>query len=213
MTEAQRAYLPAAGRDWRLPFYDPLVALMGAGHTRQLLIDQAGLQPNHRILEIGCGTGTLLTLIARQYPVITAVGLDPDPKALARARTKAHRSRVTIQFDQGFADRTPYADATFDRVLSSFMFHHLSAQDKLPTLREVRRVLRPGGMFVMLDFAGDAKQGWLGRHMHAGHRFEDNATDRVLALMRQAGFDEPKRTREDTVLFGHMPVNYYAATA
>jgi len=215
MAEAQRAYLPAAGRDWALPLYDPIVALMGGGHTREVLMDQAALRPDQRVLEIGCGTGTLLTLIARRYPGIAVVGLDPDPKALARARTKARRSRVTIQFDRGFADQMPYPDASFDRVLSSFMFHHLPTRDKEPTLREVRRVLKPRGLFVMLDFAADEskRHGFVARRLHAGHQFDDNAESRVLGLMHASGFADPKRARRDTVLFGHLPVNYYEASS
>jgi ubiquinone/menaquinone biosynthesis C-methylase UbiE len=212
MTETQRAYVPAAGRDWRLPFYDPLVALMGAGHTRQMLIEQAGFQSNQRVLEIGCGTGTLLTLIARQYPGLAAVGLDPDPKALARARTKAARSGVSVQLDQGFADSMPYLAGSFDRVLSSFMFHHIPTPAKLPTLREVRRVLKPGGLFTMLDFGGDVKAGWIARHLHAAHGFEENEESRIIDLMRQAGLVDARRTKRDAVLFGHLPVNYFAAT-
>jgi ubiquinone/menaquinone biosynthesis C-methylase UbiE len=212
MAETQRSYVPAAGRDWRLPFYDPIVALMGAGHTRHLLIEHAGLQADQRVLEIGCGTGTLLTLIARQFPGIAVVGLDPDPKALARARTKAQRSGVPVQLDQGFADSMPYLAGSFDRVLSSFMFHHIPTPDKVPTLREVRRVLKPGGRFTMLDFDGGVKEGWLARHLHAAHGLEQNEESRVLDVMRQAGLVDARRTKRDAVLFGHLGVNYYEAT-
>jgi ubiquinone/menaquinone biosynthesis C-methylase UbiE len=80
------------------------------------------------------------------------VGLDPDPKALAIAKRKAQRAGLAIQLDQGFSDGLPYPDASFDRVFSSLMFHHLKAEEKAATLREVRRVLRPGGSLHLLDF-------------------------------------------------------------
>src|SRR5262249_16503932 len=194
-TEAHRTYLPAAGRDWGLPFYDPITALMGIGRTRTALIDLGALRPHDRVLEIGCGTGSLLLRIKRAHPDVTVVGLDPDPRALARARGKARRAAAAIQLDQGFADQLPYPDASFDRVFSSFMFHHLPADEKEPTLREVRRVLKPNGRLILLDFAGpDAgHRGFLVRRLHANQRLRDNAEDRVLALMRRAGFSDARR--------------------
>src|SRR5438270_8100613 len=123
MTESSRTYLPAAGHDWLLPLYDPIVKLLGGDAARRALLEQACIRPGQRILDIGCGTGSLVVLIKRQHPDVDVVGLDPDPKALARGRHKAARASVSIQFDQGFADALPYTDAAFDRVFSSFMFH------------------------------------------------------------------------------------------
>jgi ubiquinone/menaquinone biosynthesis C-methylase UbiE len=212
MTEMRRTYLPAAGRDWMLPLYDPLVTLLGANSTRRELVERAALQCDHRVLEIGCGTGSLLIEIARLCPGATVVGLDPDPKASARARRKAEKAGASIQLDRGFADEMPYADAGFDRVFSSFMFHHLPAREKESTLREVRRVLKPGGLLLMLDFASSGRQqaGFLARHLHSTPHVEDTE-DRVLAVMRAAGLAEPKRIKQDAVLFGRVPINYYEA--
>jgi len=89
MTESARTYLPAAGHDWFLPLYDPLVKLIGGEAAGKALLDQAALRPGHRVLDVGCGTGTLATQIKRLYPDVEVVGLDPDPKALARATRKA----------------------------------------------------------------------------------------------------------------------------
>ena len=152
MVESSRSYLPAAGRDWRLPLYDPFVKLLGGDAARRALFDEAALRPGQRVLDLGCGTGTLATLIKQLHPEVDVVGLDPDPKALARARRKADRTAVSVQFDQGFGDELPYPEASFDRVFSSFMFHHLPTKEKGSTLREVRRVLKTGGEFYMMDF-------------------------------------------------------------
>jgi ubiquinone/menaquinone biosynthesis C-methylase UbiE len=204
-------YLPAAGRDWRLPFYDPLVTLMGVDRTRKALIDLAALTPNDRVLEIGCGTGSLLTWIKRVHPGVTVIGLDPDPKALARAHAKARRAAVSIQLDEGFADQMPYPDASFDHVFSSFMFHHLPRGAKEPTLREVRRVLKPRGRLILLDFAGpeSGQRNTFARRLHSAHRLADNAEDKVLALLRGAGFTDAKKITQDALLFGHGRINYY----
>lgn len=214
MADAEKAYLPAAGHDWALPLYDPFVKLLGGEPTRLALIEQAAIRPRHRILEIGCGTGSVLVLVKRKHPDAEVVGLDPDPKALVRAKRKAERASVSIGLDQGFSGDMHYPDGSFDRVLSSFMFHHLDKVEKEKTLREVRRVLKPGGVFHMVDFAGlDGRSGgFLVRMLHAHHRLDDNDEDRVLALMRQAGWGDVRKVREGAMFFGYMRLKYYQAS-
>ena len=119
MAEQGRTFLPAAGKDWLLPFYDPIVKLFGGDAARQALVEQADLRAGQRVLEVGCGTGTLMLMIKRQHNNVEVIGVDPDPKALKRARDKAARAGLSIQFDQGFGDQLPYRDKSFDRVLSS----------------------------------------------------------------------------------------------
>ncbi len=198
-----RPYLPAAGRDWALPFYDPLVRLLGADKTRRELLDQAAVGRSARVLDVGCGTGTMATIIKRVHPEVEVVGLDPDPKALARARRKAERAAVLIRFDQGFSDELPYADASFERVFSSFMFHHLPADQRGKALREIRRVLVPGGSLHLVDF--------LTPDGRAGRRLRDNSDSRILLLLREAGFSSLKKVREGTLLFGLLRIGYYCA--
>src|SRR5437762_6488263 len=96
MMGSSRTYLPAAGHDWSLPLYDPIVKLLGGDAARKALLEQAALRPGQRVLDVGCGTGTLATLIKQLYPDVEVVGPDPDPKALARARRKAARAGVSI---------------------------------------------------------------------------------------------------------------------
>ena len=215
MKGVYKTYLPAAGHDWALPFYDPLVKLLGADTARRVLLDQAALGHAHRVLDIGCGTGTLAILIKRFHPDVAVAGLDPDPKALARAKRKAQRAEVSIQFDQGSADDLPYPEASFDRVFSSFMFHHLQAEQREKTLCEVRRVLAPGGSLHMLDFGRPEAQlhGLLARWLHSSHHLEDNSESRILTLMHQAGFVSAKKTMERAMLCGlFLCTAYYQAS-
>ena len=205
-SESTRTYLPAAGYDWSLPLYDPIVKLLGGDRARIVLLDHAALQPGYRVLDIGCGTGTLATLIKRFHPDVEVVGIDPDPKALARARRKAAKAAVSIQFDQGFGDDLPYAAASFDRVFSSFMFHHLPPNEKDRTLHAVRCVLKPGGGFHMLDFEGPegGSHGFLTHLLHSNKRLKENSESRVLSLMRQSGFVDPRRVDRKRMLFGSI---------
>ena len=209
MTNAQRTYLPAAGKDWLLPFYDPMVRLLGGDSARKLLAEQANLRAGQRILEVGCGTGTLTLMIKRLQPGIEAVGMDPDPKALSRARAKAARAGLEVRFDEGFGDELPYPDESFDRAFSSFMFHHVPAPEKQKFLEAVRRVLRPDGSFHMLDFEeGGGLHSLLAHVFHAHQRLEDNANDRVLAFMKDAGL-AGKKVAGRRMIFG--PLAYYSA--
>jgi ubiquinone/menaquinone biosynthesis C-methylase UbiE len=210
--ERRRSFLPAAGHDWFLPLYDPFVKLLGGDRARRVLLDQAAIRPSHHVLDLGCGTGTFVVLVKRLHPNVEVAGLDPDPKALARATRKAERKAVSIRFDQGFSDRLPYPDASFDRVFSSFVFHHLPSEEKEPTLREVRRVLKPGGSLHMLDFGGpENAHGYVTRLIHSARRLQDNSEGRVLDLMKRAGFAQVKSRGHRAMLLGRIA--YYTAVA
>jgi ubiquinone/menaquinone biosynthesis C-methylase UbiE len=192
--DQQDTYLPPMGRDWLLPLYDPLCRVLRMASLQGPLIEQAGLRPGHRVLEIGCGTGNLVIMAAERHPDAEVTGLDPDPRALARARRKAARRGRTVRFDRGFAERLPYADGSFDRILSSFMFHHLEPDAKAAALREARRVLSPGGSFHLMDAGGDiaATDGWMARKALSNPHLQDNLGDRIPTLLREAGFADAR---------------------
>jgi ubiquinone/menaquinone biosynthesis C-methylase UbiE len=213
-------YLPAAGRDAFLPFYDPLTALLGVSELHRTLIEQAGLADGQRVLEIGCGTGNLTLRAKRAHPGVDLVGSDPDPRALANAERKA-RGLDGIRFERGYAQRLPYPDAGFDRVLSALMLHHLDDASKAEATAEVRRVLRPGGSLHLVDFSGHAHglHGYLaGRMMRSGHFSEapedahgvGHSGDGTLRLLDAAGFDCAVVASRRHRLLGQ--VTYYAAT-
>lgn len=212
-TKSQRTYLPAAGRDLFLPLYDLIAKLLGADRARQTLFDLAPVGLGDRVLDIGCGTGTFATTLKKRYPEVDVTGIDPDPKALARARHKAERARVPVRFDRGFADSLEYPDASFDKVFSSFMFHHLEGRNREATLREVRRVLKPGGNFYLLDFEVSPSDRGLFNLFHSGERMRDNTEGRILRLMGDAGFPDRKKIAVRPILFGFGRAGYYRASA
>lgn len=210
LAQSHEAYIPAAGHHWSLPLYDPLTALIGVNRIRRALLEHADLSASQRVLDIGCGTGTLAVLTRRIHPRVEVVGIDPDPNALARARRKAERAGTLVRLDQGLAGALPYPDGTFDRVFSTFMFHHLRGEEKAHMLREVRRVLAPGGRLELADFAGpDAQGGFFKRLLHGHELLAENAEHRVLTRMLDAGL-EPRCTRRQSLVVGQ--VNFYRAT-
>jgi ubiquinone/menaquinone biosynthesis C-methylase UbiE len=211
--DAERSYIPALGKRWLLPLYDPFLWLLGTDKAKRPLIEQAGIKSGFRVLDIGCGTGSMAILIKQMHPEAEVVGIDPDPDALAVSVRKAKRARLPVEFDRGFADHMPYADASFDRVFSSFMFHHLAAAEKSATLAEVRRVLKVGGSLHLLDFvrepsvhAGTAEHGQL---IHRQGAVAEWIEGRMTALMDEAGLVDAKEVSRDKNFFG--PIAYYRA--
>jgi len=213
MDDRSRSFIPAAGHDWLLPLYDPLQRLLGGDAARRELVAQAEIRPGQRVLDIGCGTGSGAVLIKQLHPQAEVVGLDPDPKALARARRKAEQAGVAVRFDQGFADQLPYPAASFDRVVSSFMLHHLDPVEKRRTLAEARRVLVPGGSLHVLDFGGEGRRqdGLLARLLHPAGHLDANYEGRIPALMDEAGFAQPGELGQRGTLFGRIA--WYQASA
>lgn len=199
-------YLPAMGRDRLLPLYDPFTWLLGAPRIHRRLVELAAVEPGHRVLEVGCGTGNLVLRAQRMHPGAELVGIDPDPLALARARRKAARSGWTVRFDQGKAGELPYPDESMDRVLSAFMFHHLDDAEKRRALAEVRRVLRPGGQLHLVDIGGH-HHGPFGHRMQRNEHLRDNAGEGIPDRIREAGFTDV-RTGER----GRLRTTFYRAS-
>ncbi len=138
-------------------FYDLLlkvVTLGREGRFRRRTIEIARLRPGERVLDVGCGTGTLALAAAEAVGRTGSIaGIDPSPEMIARARQKAARSGVDAKLEVGVVESLPHADQTFDVVLSSLMFHHLpDAELRRAGLAQILRVLAPGGRLVLIDF-------------------------------------------------------------
>ena len=153
----QSAILPSTTQVVNPRIFDWLSMAAGVGDAHWQLIAQAAVPPGATVLDIGVATGNLLLKVKRAVPDATVVGLDSDAASLAFAATKASRLAAEVQLDRGDAAHLTYPDATFDRVLSAFLLHHLPLDQQLRMLREVRRVLKPGGSLHLLDFTPGGK--------------------------------------------------------
>lgn len=146
-------YVPALSYDWLTFIYDPVARLTTREQEfKSALIRQARIADGQRVLDLGCGTGTLTIAAKLSAPACEVTGLDGDPAILKQARAKAQRAGVEILFAEGMSFNLLYADNSFDRVLSSLFFHHLTRENKLKTLAEVHRVLKPGGELHIADW-------------------------------------------------------------
>ncbi|MDE2179374.1 MAG: class I SAM-dependent methyltransferase [candidate division NC10 bacterium] len=210
MGHKKAGYVPALGWDLLTPLYDPLVRLT----TREMsfknrLLDEAGIDDTARILDVGCGTGTLLLLVRRRSKSLLATGLDGDMSVLRIARSKAHRHAEKIALIQAFCFDMPLADDAFDRVLSSLMLHHLTRSEKVRTLQEIFRVLRPGGELHVADWGRphNLLMRILAFSVRLGDSFArtaDNVKGRLPALFRDAGFEKVSETARFATLFGTL---------
>ena len=103
-------------------------------------------------------------------------GVDASPEMLARAEKKANKAAVEVIFERGVVEALPFADYQFDAVLSTVMLHHLGCEARQQCAQEVRRVLKPGGRVLAVDFAPPAggRKGLLGHFHHHGYlNFQD----------------------------------------
>ncbi len=203
-------YIPALGHAWLTGLYDPVLrATMREATFKSRLVAQADLRPGHRVLDIGCGTATLTIEIKRSQPEAEVVGLDGDPDVLRRAAAKVAAAGLTIALDHGFSDRLPYADASFDRVLTSLLLHHLTAETKRKTLAEIRRVLRPGGQVHIADWgkAQDAVMRgafFLIQLLDGFATTTDNVNGKIPEFLREAGLADVRETGRLRTVFGTL---------
>ena len=175
--------------------YDPIVALTSRERRfKSALLDGVTWAPGQRVLDVGCGTGTLACMAASRQPAVEMHGLDGDPEILARARRKAAEQGAAIAFTQGMSFELPFPDRHVDCVLSSLFFHHLTADAKRRTLAEVLRVLKPGGSLHVADWGAAQdplmRAAFLAIQLTDGFATtRDNVRGRLPSMMVQAGFE------------------------
>lgn len=153
MTPDERGdFIPALRFKVLTPLFDIVAALAVRDRAlKRRVLGYAAITDGEQVLDVGCGTGTLAIGAARAGAGTTVIGLDADASILARARKKAVGAGVRVEFDHGWSTELPYADQSFDAVLSTLFFHHLTDEAKRQTAAELVRVLKPGGRIVVGD--------------------------------------------------------------
>lgn len=204
-TDQKPVFLPAINCKHGLRFYDPLVRVALREYAfKSRLIQQARLTSGTRILDAGCGTGTLLNLIKAGCPGAYRVGIDLDIRILRLARAK-----TAAPLTRGNVTSLPFFTGAFDWVFATLFFHHLLHDEKIRAFGEILRVLRPGGWLHAADFG--KPQNWLMRVMgklvqlaDGPERTQENFAGLLPGLVERSGFRAVKEWNQRMTLFGTL---------
>lgn len=137
-------------------FYDIFTTVFFAGMVQKMMkstVKLANIQSDEKVLDVGCGTGTLAVLAKQTTKDAEINGIDASPEMIARAQQKAKQKQLDVNFQLGLVEDLQFPDDSIDVVMNSLMFHHLPSVDlKKKALQEMLRVLKPGGRVLVVDF-------------------------------------------------------------
>lgn len=193
---APETFTPALGQRWLTPLYDLAIAMLTRERVwRKLLLRQINPRAGDRILDVGCGTGSLATMIARAAPQAAVLGIDPDPVVLQLARKKASADALPIRFIKGFLSQEALTElAPLTKITSSLVLHQVPLEEKRRILMLMRQVLDAGGEVHIADYGEQRSplSRWLFRHtvqsLDGIVNTQPNADGILPILMREAGF-------------------------
>ena len=188
--------VPALGKDWLTPFFDLLLEMVGLGRVLATrVLERADIQDGERVLDVGCGTATLLIAAKTGAPGTQMVGVDMDERVLQIARKKIAQHQVEVEVVQAGAEHLPFPPASFDVVTSTLVFHHLPTEIKHQAMQEIYRVLTPDGRFLLADFG--RPEGLLLSSFFAlgglvqadeARYIQDNKEGKLPRFLKEAGF-------------------------
>jgi demethylmenaquinone methyltransferase/2-methoxy-6-polyprenyl-1,4-benzoquinol methylase len=136
------------------PTYDRYAALLSFGQDprwRRFLVSRLPVGPGDRVLDVATGTGAVAIALARRTRC-TVIGLDQSPEMLAEARRRIAAAGLDAQISlvEGTAEQMPFEDGTFDGLTFTYLLRYVA--DPAATVRELARVVRPGGTLASLEF-------------------------------------------------------------
>lgn len=147
-------FTPALGRRELTFLYDASIRLLTRERTwRRLLLDQLQPRPGDRILDVGCGTGTLAIMIKQAEPRAEVFALDPDSRVIEIARRKAAQAGVELVLRRGYARDAAGLGPSFDKAVASLVFHQVPLAEKEAGIAAMARAVGPGGELHIADYA------------------------------------------------------------
>jgi SAM-dependent methyltransferase len=210
METSRERYIPALGYRFLTPIYDPIVSLTCREKTfKSLLLSQAAIQHGNLVMDVGCGTGTFAVQMKKAIPGAEIVCIDGDLQVLSIARAKAGKNNAEVRFSCCFSTQIPFMENSFDRVVSSLFFHHLSRAEKIATIKEIYRILKPGGQLHIADWGKPASMlmralFYLIQILDGFNTTSDNVNGLLPKIIRDCGFDSVRVHKNLSTIFGTM---------
>lgn len=187
---------------WSRSYDKSLLQKFFFGPSHRLMLQQLSVN-DQRVLDIGCGTGRWAELVVNRLPHAEVWGLDLSERMLEHAAVRAKDYPGRMHFTHGNSQELPYEDASFDLVTCSHSFHHYP--DQLKVVKEMRRVLKPGGRVMLVDGCRDTFWGWFifdGIVTWAEGHVHHCSKGLMQTLFREAGFESA------TQIIHRYPVPY-----
>lgn len=204
------SYIPALRFNFLTRWYDSVVGLtMPERKFKQALIAQANVQPSMKVLDFGCGTLTLSLLLRTQNSNTALTAVDVDDAVLKIARYKNETANAGIAVIKYDGTKLPFPDNSFDRVLSSLVFHHLTRGQKANALREIHRVLKPGGELHIADWGKAASKimrtlFYLVQLLDGFENTKDNVDGKLPTIICFAGFKNISAEQKINTVYGTL---------
>lgn len=206
-------YTPAAGHHWLTPLYDVgVAALTRERRWRTALVEQVRPGANDVIVDVGCGTGSLLVRMGKIAPSARLVGIDPDPAVLARARRRIGEAGLSVELHIGFARQAAelLQGIRPTKITSSLVLHQVPMKEKIDALAAMHSALEPGGELHMADYGRQRTRlmrtlfRLVVQNLDGRENTEPNARGVLPELMRQAGFRRVEETVVITTISGSI---------
>lgn len=193
--KSKQTFIPALGFNFLTPSYDFLCSTVGLGNKyHKRLVSAIGNVNHKRVLDGGCATAKITILVKEKNPEIDIYAIDPDSKALEIAKKNSLKYKANIKFQKAFLQNLPFSSNYFDVVYSSLVIHHIPPEYKLNSFKEVRRVLKKNGVFLISDFGKprnffESLMPWFAAKFEHG---KENYRGEIPDMLRKAGFTKVK---------------------
>lgn len=212
LNESKGEYIPALKYNWLTKAYDfVLKYTMPEKAFKSKLVECADISAKQNVLDFGCGTATLSLLTKEMNSEAYVVGVDVDEQALTIARDKIEKSKADIKLIKITPGNLDFEKNTFDRVISSLVFHHLTDSQKVESLKEILRVLRPKGTLTIVDW-GKASNllmrllFYLVQILDGFETTTSNVKGRLPEFMKEGGFKEVGILKSYNTVYGTLSV-------